>query len=283
MILQTLPLSLLLLFSHSVLADDNGFDCAFNIGATKYDLNSLAGVHEVTRERSTPPTTMVDTVRFNLCHDLPINADVDAKDQCPSGTHVCLTKSNKKEGHTDRVVSVIPIAQTASLDASSTSLTSPKGISIVFHGPEYPTSESKSQKFVLSLVCSTENGAPTITSYDGAELALSWSVPEACGDSNEGKEGDTGGGGEEPKDPKKRESVGSGIGWFFLVLFLALATYFGVGAYYNYSTYGASGMDLVPHRDFWQEVPYMLRDVVSHLCSTVRPRRTSSRGGYISV
>lgn len=37
------------------------------------------------------------------------------------------------------------------------------------------------------------------------------------------------------------------------------------------------------HRDFWKEVPYMLSDVVSHLCSTVHPRRTSSRGGYISV
>ena len=36
------------------------------------------------------------------------------------------------------------------------------------------------------------------------------------------------------------------------------------------------------HRDFWREVPYMLRDVVSHLCSTVRPRQ-SSRGGYIAV
>lgn len=40
---------------------------------------------------------------------------------------------------------------------------------------------------------------------------------------------------------------------------------------------------LPSHRDFWKEVPYMLKDVVSHLCSNVRPRRTATRGGYIAV
>lgn len=82
-------------------------------------------------------------------------------------------------------------------------------------------------------------------------------------------------------------------------ILLAFIAYFGLGAYYNYSTYGARGMDLIPyvyafwltgdiseylsrHRDFWQEVPYMLKDVISHLCTSVHPRR-SSRGGYVAV
>jgi autophagy-related protein 27 len=81
-------------------------------------------------------------------------------------------------------------------------------------------------------------------------------------------------------------------------------SYFALGAYYNYSTYGATGLDMMPwvplyyllgfplqailtpasprHRDFWREVPYMLRDVVNHLCASFRPRH-SSRGGYIVV
>jgi hypothetical protein len=29
-------------------------------------------------------------------------------------------------------------------------------------------------------------------------------------------------------------------------LLLAFAAYFGLGAYYNYSTYGATGLDLIP-------------------------------------
>lgn len=39
---------------------------------------------------------------------------------------------------------------------------------------------------------------------------------------------------------------------------------------------------LLRHRDFWQEMPYMLKDVISHLCSSTHPRR-SSRGGYVAV
>lgn len=66
-------------------------------------------------------------------------------------------------------------------------------------------------------------------------------------------------------------------------ILLAFASYFGIGAYYNYSTYGATGMDLIPHRDFWREVPYMLRDVFDHLCTSVKPRSSGSRGGYIAV
>lgn len=33
-------------------------------------------------------------------------------------------------------------------------------------------------------------------------------------------------------------------------LFLALVAYFGLGAYYNYSTYGATGKDLIPYVTF---------------------------------
>jgi len=107
---------------------------------------------------------------------------------------------------------------------------------------------------------------------------VEWSHPAGCG------VGDSSGGSEdENKGGEKKERVGSGIGWFFLVLLLAIIAYFALGAYYNYTTYGASGVDLIPHRDFWQEVPYMARDVISHLCSSVRPRRASARGGYIAV
>lgn len=46
---------------------------------------------------------------------------------------------------------------------------------------------------------------------------------------------------------------------------------------------GASGWDLVPHRDFWRDVPYLAKDVVSHLFSSVRGNQRSTRGGYVSV
>jgi autophagy-related protein 27 len=91
---------------------------------------------------------------------------------------------------------------------------------------------------------------------------VEWSHPAGCGVG--GSNG--GGSGDENKGEEKKERVGSGIGWFFLVwdilfqfydvmeaygimcrLLLAIIAYFALGAYYNYTTYGASGVDLIPY------------------------------------
>jgi len=261
--------------------DDASFDCPLIVGSLTYDLTTL-GQTIVSQMRDTPPSMMVDTLSLNLCEDLKVQEDVAVGDQCPTGTRVCFVKTNKREGLDERVIAVIPIAQTSNLNPEYSSLSSPKGLSLIFHGPSYPPSAPKPQSFNLTLKCATDSSQPTITSYDGSQLQIDWSAPAGCGfrsdgehheEENEKEDGKTG----------ESENLGSGMGWFFLVLLLAFAAYFGLGAYYNYSTYGATGVDLIPHRDFWNEVPYMLRDVVSHLCSTVRPRRTSSRGGYIAV
>jgi hypothetical protein len=191
---------------------------------------------------------------------------------------------------------------------------------MTLHGPAYPSSttlEPTPQEFVLNLLCATEQGQPEFKSYDGARALVEWSAPAGC---NFRSETPSGGDGKTPD--KEAEAVGSGIGWFFLLfvfpsafmddklltwntlrLFIAFAGYFALGAYYNYTTYGATGVDLIPcvssllfvalilkrlsfccrHRDFWREVPYMLRDVVSHLCSSFQSRHSTSRGGYIPV
>ncbi|KZT10686.1 uncharacterized protein LAESUDRAFT_721047 [Laetiporus sulphureus 93-53] len=274
----------LLLFSSVVHAqDDSGFDCHISLDNVSYDLTPLAGEQSITRERSTPPTTMVDTVRFNLCANLQQLGEVDEKDQCPAGTRACLTKTNRKGDEGDRIVAVIPLATSSGVEYST--LSSPKGLSLTFQGPSYPTSRTSDplpQSFHLRLLCATDDSEPSFLSYDGSQMSAEWSTPAACGSSDDGssdKPNEDAGEG----DDKSKTSIGSGVGYFFLLLFLALLAYFGLGAYYNYTTYGASGMDLIPHRDFWREVPYMLRDVVSHLCSAVRPRQSASRGGYIAV
>ena len=61
-------------------------------------------------------------------------------------------------------------------------------------------------------------------------------------------------------------------------------TYFGsLPAFTLFFSKLANHMPKQRHRDFWREVPYMLRDLVSHICSAVRPRHSSSRSGYIAV
>ncbi|KIY73059.1 hypothetical protein CYLTODRAFT_387493 [Cylindrobasidium torrendii FP15055 ss-10] len=261
-----------------VLAADNVFNCLITTDSLKFDLTSLGGEHTVQRERETPPSKMVDKVRFDLCGDLKSLSDVSKQDQCPEGTRACLSTTNVKENEKDRIVAVIPIATSSSLQPAYSALSSPKGLELTLNGPKYV--DDSAQSLSLTLLCATDASDPTFASYNGSKLSLEWKTPAACGKGNDTDGG--GSGGKEEDNPPRERSVGSGIGWFFLVLVLAFVAYFGIGAYYNYSTYGASGKDLIPHRDFWQEVPYMVKDVVSHLCSSVRARR-STRGGYISV
>ncbi|KAG2043456.1 autophagy-related protein 27 [Suillus americanus] len=288
---QSLPatlLSLLLLLSHTVLVTAEDFDCHVTTGGLKWDLTPLEGSHTLSRTRELPPTTMLDELTFNLCKDLEPMNGVPDDEQCQSGTRACLRKTNKKHDNEDRVIAIIPVASTSTLEPEYLQLDSPKGLSLTFHGSQYPSSgESQSIKF--SLFCADDAdpaGGPTFVSYENGAVHVDWSTPSACSlpdDQPPPQEDDNTpadeGGGESNEKPAK---TGSGLGFFFLVLLLAFASYFMLGAYYNYSTYGARGVDLIPHRDFWREVPYMLQDVVSHLCSTVRPQR-STRGGYIAV
>ncbi|KAJ7462331.1 autophagy-related protein 27 [Mycena galericulata] len=278
------PLFLLLLsWSILVVAFDEPFDCLLQVGGLKYDLTLLPGEQTISRdERSTPPTSEVDRVDVSLCSDLKHREDILDIDQCPPGTRVCFTKINRKD-NVDRIVSVIPIAQTSILNPTYGALSSPKGLWLSLNGGLYPhpiDATDTPQSVNITILCdpNASSSAPVFTSYDGARLALEWTSPAGCGFKGENEnEGET------PGNDKSGSGSLSSVGWFLLLLLCAFATYMSLGAYYNYSTYGASGVDLIPHRDFWLEVPYMLKDVFSHLCSTVRPRRSSNRGGYIAV
>ncbi|KAL0575745.1 type II membrane protein [Marasmius crinis-equi] len=225
-----------------VTIQESSFDCKFAIENLKFDLTSL-GERSALRTRETPPSKMIDTVFFNLCEDLK-EKEVPKQDQCPAGTRCCLTKLNTKDGENDRIVAVIPVVQTSTLNYSTSLIPSAKGVSLVFSGASYPQSapDSKPQTLNMTLLCTNEASQPQLKEYDGSLLEIEWSVPEACGSTGD-KDGNEGGSDNGNDD---KESVGSGIGWFFLVLLLAFAAYFGLGAYYNYSTYGASGMDLIP-------------------------------------
>ncbi|CCM05364.1 uncharacterized protein FIBRA_07579 [Fibroporia radiculosa] len=288
---RTRPLRLLqgaavALLSATALAQDDAFDCHITHDGLQYDLTTLAGVHLVKRDWETPPSTMIESVRFSLCSDLEPLEDVSDRDQCPSGTRACLTKTNRKSDEDDRIMSVIQLATSSASNVQYSALSSPKGLSVSFRGPSYPPSaddDPTPQSFNLRLLCSPDSSEPSFYSYDGSEMWVEWSSPSGCGGAGDGSGDEPTPDGDMEKPKGSGKSVGSGVGYFFLLLFLALAAYFGLGAYYNYSTYGASGMDLIPHRDFWREVPYMLSDVIAHLCSAVRPRQSAGRGGYIAV
>ncbi len=79
-------LSLLLIASITLcpspsLADDNPFSCHVTAENHEFDLTPLAGEHTINRTRETPPSEMIDSLRFNLCQDLEILENVPPKDQ----------------------------------------------------------------------------------------------------------------------------------------------------------------------------------------------------------
>ena len=75
-----------LLFALGVVAQDgdNPFDCRVRTNDLTYDLTPLQGEHAVSRTRDTPPSSWVDSVRFDLCADLKPQDGVAAGDQVRS-------------------------------------------------------------------------------------------------------------------------------------------------------------------------------------------------------
>ncbi|KAI0316261.1 autophagy-related protein 27 [Amylostereum chailletii] len=200
-----------LLFASYVAAQD---ECRITHQGNKYDLTSIAGDHFVTRTRETPPSFMVDDVHFNLCGDLHQLDGVEPNDQCPSGISACLTTTNRKGDQPDRVVAVVPLAQFS--EAEYETLSDPKGLAITRQGASYPTSpDPVTQSFRISLFCATETSPPSFKSYDGTRVEVEWTTTAGCL-FKEGP-GDDSDGGEKGEKGDSDESVGSGLGWFFLV------------------------------------------------------------------
>ena len=72
-----------LLFILGVTAQDgtDQFNCRVLTNDLTYDLKPLQGEHTISRTRETPPSSMVDSVRFDICADLKQQDGVAAGDQ----------------------------------------------------------------------------------------------------------------------------------------------------------------------------------------------------------
>ncbi len=88
-------LSILVLSNSSLFVySQSEFDCHITINDAKFDLTRLAGAHNVNRTRSTPPTTMIDSLRFDLCADLKQIDGLAEHDQVASIYQIVLLMLN---------------------------------------------------------------------------------------------------------------------------------------------------------------------------------------------
>lgn len=97
-------------------------------------------------------------------------------------------------------------------------------------------------------------------------LRLEWRTEKACEDA--------------PADSSNSSHWGF-FGWFFIILFLAIASYLIFGSWLNYNRYGARGWDLLPHGDTLRDIPYIAKDIARKVMGSVQGG--GSRGGYAAV
>lgn len=95
-----------------------------------------------------------------------------------------------------------------------------ESLSLTFQGPSYPTSgeDSIPQSIKFSLLCAETTADPKFVLYERGRVHVEWSTPSGCGAVTEQpppQEDDGSGSGDSGEKPA--ESVGSGLGFFFLV------------------------------------------------------------------
>ncbi|GAA6007647.1 autophagy-related protein 27 [Rhodotorula paludigena] len=274
------------------------WDCSLSLGSAHLNLAQVDAVHSWETTVQTPPSVTKTRYALSLCSALPDPSSSAPEDDCPHGTRLCMRAFSSRLGLEDRLLSVVPVA--GELDGGPAFEPSAKE----------KDGEKADQAWVLELGGGKYNGveqrariemrcdpnaketSPTVEDYDSKAgvLSLKWTTFAACPTNSDSRpppsEGDNkpdddGGGGSGGRDQDgARDPVGhSGglgfFGWFLTLLVVAFVAYFAIGSYQNYTTYSATGWDMIPHRDVWRDLPYVVADLFKG--------RGGSRNGYSAL
>ncbi|CAO0795627.1 unnamed protein product [Mucor circinelloides] len=255
------------------------------------DLSKLNNVFTISHDEKTPPTVTTTEVQVNLCDSLPVPSE-NAQDFCGKDSLIC-----RRIIHTKGETKSVDYIQTMAENKDNTEFKPIK--------PEDDATKSGYQ-YILSLNGGTwadkvqsaqvflecdESGSkdkpsdPTVVSYNNNVLTLQWKTAFACASKAGEKKPDDGKKTTPPPPPSNPENEKkgmSGIGIFFTIVFVLAAVYFVGGAFYNFKMYNARGLDLIPHREFWFDLPYLIRDLFAHVVDSVMSRRRGT-GGYVAV
>ncbi|KAI9033719.1 autophagy-related protein 27 [Phycomyces nitens] len=272
-------------------------------GIWQLDLSRLNRLFTITHNETTYPTITSTQTEINICDPLSIPRDVDEEDFCKNGTYICRRVINSKRG-SDRVISVQAIAGESKGSKLDYSLEIPKDtqqdlsqtgaqLSLWLHGEAI--NSNKSLSALITLECDTSQSTkddptePRIESFTDNVLLVHWKTVFGCAaqpkqtipkEDEPSKDEPSKDEPSKDKDPKDTRGM-SGFSTFFIFVGLLMGLYFGGFALYNYKVYNARGIDLVPHRDFWIELPYLIKDLITHVMDSMSSTRRG--GGYASV
>ncbi|KAA1127851.1 hypothetical protein PGTUg99_005607 [Puccinia graminis f. sp. tritici] len=256
-------------------------DCKFTTpeGSTTYDFNNLIDTASwplnITTTRPTPPSTTTETLLISLCKKLP--PPDDPSQSCPDGTLVCLLIYNQI-GTDRRLEKIIPVGigdQSSPTIQVNTTGNHKESLQLKIEGSKY---NSIQQSVLLNLICSDEDRKasrpstkPTTTIYDPIQglLNITWPTPVACASSSPTHK----------DSPSVHNESSNPFRNFVVFVFLIFFAYLILGMWLNYNRYGLTGLDGLPHKTFWEELPRKLLDLVRS-SSLFSSRRPSARADY---
>ncbi|KAF9919904.1 hypothetical protein FBU30_010379 [Linnemannia zychae] len=257
------------------------YDCSkIAIGGNSYDISALKKTYLVKGEpKAQHPNKIRVDYSVNPCQAITI-PEGEAKTHCLSGTWVCQDTKVIFDDSEPKTVTLQPIAGNApatenvpAREVSPNAVLADK-IENIQEQPWNLTLKGglisgQDQSAVITFICDTtatdENISPTFTGYQNGVASFSWKTKSACA---------------VQRQLPVKESM-SGFSVFLTVLLSFGLVYLVLGAIYNHQVYGAKGLDLIPHRDFWRDFPSLVVDVVHHIWDSVTGR--SRGGGYVSV
>ncbi|KAI8331701.1 autophagy-related protein 27 [Chlamydoabsidia padenii] len=240
---------------------------------------------------NTKPSTKITRTHVNICNFVtkpPITYD---EDFCKANTYVCLRLYHKK-GDVERLDEVEELAgdyedsklsPEFKIASENHDLTTDGALfALKLHGGNV---DGKKQTVIITLECDN-NGShnnpdgPELISDDGYVTKLHWKVVFACASKATEKS---------PSAKRPSSNIGLPelggkftINLVFIILGVLMVLYFISGAIYHYRMFNARGIDLIPHRDFWLDLPYLAKDIIGYLLEAVMSHRRA-RKGYTPV
>ncbi|KAF9937343.1 hypothetical protein BGZ75_000339 [Mortierella antarctica] len=267
----------------SAQADTPAFDCAkITIDSLSYDISALKTSTIIVQgepKEEYPSTIRVDYM-VNPCQAIPI-PDGELKTHCKAGAWVCQdikvieddkpkTLFLKTIAGSAAATDTTPARDVAPTAARTQGSKDEKDLpwSLTLKGGNI---DGRDQSAVINFVCDRSvtdaKQGLALDKYDSDVVHFTWKSNYACAS----------------KDVQLPTSEGMSGFRVFLTVFGVLGfIYIVAGAAYNYKTYGARGLDLLPNLDFWRDFPSLVSDVVRSVWDSVTGRATSSRG-YVSV
>ncbi|KAI8068448.1 autophagy-related protein 27 [Gongronella butleri] len=253
------------------------------------DLSAMNKNFMTDKSIDTTPLKTIERVYANLCDPLKRPDGVDSRNFCADGSYVCRTTGYQTDNNEMiAVVDSLAGGDNTQLNAQF-QVVSPDDYDLTTSGAEYRVTLhggkalNQDQSVEFTLQCGTgeskENpNGPVLQSYENGLMKFTWRTVYFCAT----RAGDQPPPSNGPPQGEVENGGKSVIGWFFTLLGIGLLVYFVGGCFYNYRQFNARGLDLIPHRDFWLDLPYLIKDLVSHLMSSVMSRRHDG-GGYVSV